>query len=649
MGFTTRIVIGQKIGSYVLREEIGQGGMAIVYRAHQPSMNRDVALKLIRLDKTAMHSDFRERFAKEAEVIAALEHIHILPVYDYGIDGDVAYLAMRYLRGGSLRDLVEAGPIDLERASGLFTQVARGLAYAHKRGVIHRDLKPGNILLDDINNAYLSDFGLARWGEPISTISPTSTVMGTITYMSPEALMGAEIDNRSDIYSLGVMLYDMLTGQPPFDADASGGIASLVVQHLQTAPKPPSAVNPALPPAIDAVVMRALQKKADERYESAEHMAADFDKALSGTLNVGSAAVPTTQPGTSRRRELPPLAIIALISVLVGLATLGLLMATSSDSQPRFRPPTIVEGQSGNATDLKPSDVEILTAQRQLGRDGFIAYLTCNQTSEYHATQAREVSQFAEEADLSVRVYDSDSDAYRQITQLERARADGAGGFIICLLDAKLEDQALESLSLTGVPIVFFNPDEKLYGGIGIGQDERLLGQAAGRYAGELITDELDGEADVVILDYPSLPIIVQRADGIEAGLRDAAPNAHVIGRYPGGTLANGKQSVNTLLADGIHFDVIVSINDAGSFGAISTLELAGIDERSVIIVSIDAEVQALDYIRDGHYLRASVPVDREGFSRAAVNAMIRMLAGGTLPERAELSPGEIITLANLP
>ncbi|HEX2621433.1 MAG TPA: serine/threonine-protein kinase, partial [Phototrophicaceae bacterium] len=239
-------LVGKQLGEFQVLERIGRGGMATVYRAHQLSVNRDVALKvLLELDGVLDDQNFRQRFAQEAELIAALEHIHILPVYGYGIQDNVAFIAMRLLRGGSLSDLMKAGPLPMERTVELFSQIGKGLAYAHSKGVIHRDLKPGNILLDEGGHAYLTDFGLAKLIDGDAHMTKTGNIVGTPTYMSPEQLRGDPLDHRSDIYSSGVILYQMLTGKRPFDGDSSD-IVSIIYKHLEKLPIRPGLVNPEL-------------------------------------------------------------------------------------------------------------------------------------------------------------------------------------------------------------------------------------------------------------------------------------------------------------------------------------------------------------------------------------------------------------------
>lgn len=288
-------LVGKQLGEFQVVERIGRGGMATVYRALQPGMNRDVALKVLQLDDALEDESFRKRFAQEAEVIASLEHIHILPVYTYGIVDNVAYLAMRLLRGGSLADLMKRGTLPLERTVDLFTQIAQGLAYAHSKGVVHRDLKPTNILLDEMGHPYLTDFGLAKLMTGDANMTKTGNIVGTPSYMSPEQLRGEPLDQRSDVYSLGIILYQMLTGRKPFEGDSSD-IVSMIYKHLEKAPTPPSAHNPSILPEVEAIVLRALAKDPDDRYGSVGDMAADL-QAATGIRSSSQFASPSKPRG----------------------------------------------------------------------------------------------------------------------------------------------------------------------------------------------------------------------------------------------------------------------------------------------------------------------------------------------------------------
>lgn len=680
--------IGKQINDYVIQERIGAGGMATVYRANQRSVSRDVALKIIRLDdETAQNESFRSRFAYEARIIAGLEHIHILPVYDYGVTGNVAYLAMRWLRGGTLTQLLNHGPMMTEHAANMFEQIARGLGYAHSKGVIHRDLKPSNILLDDQGNAYLCDFGLAKMMEGSVNITSDGNLVGTPLYMSPEMLRGDTIDQRADIYSLGMVLYHMLVGRPGFDTTTSN-ITTLIYTILEKGPTPPSRYNTALTAEVEAVVMRALARDPAQRFERAEKMSSALNQALGRKLDEHPVYAPTPMPDPDRPRyasqPLPStptlstssnpivptphqrrtrllvggvfLVMAALISGLIFVLAAG---GSDGNKQAKNTQPqgqtatvqhaTVLAGETASASDVVPSQAQIAAAQARLGNGGFIAYIACTQSTDYHAKQAREMRDLAATYGIDMRVYDADTDSYQQVTLIEKARADGAVGLIVCPLDPTLLDETLKSVQLAKIPLVLLQSAIPSYGGVKLSGDEYAMGLRAGQFAGRLIRDELGGEARVIVLDYPDMPAIVLRANGIEEGILEFAPNAVILGRYIGGTPELGGESVQKLIDQGVQFDMIVSINDAGAIGAVEKMEQAGIGPDDVMIVGIDAETQAMDYIRRSYYFRGSEEIGRQEISTAAINSMVRLLAGTTMPEVIRVPPGQIISKDNLP
>ena len=641
-------LIGTQLGDYRIEARIGRGGMAKVYRAYQPSVGRPVAIKVIASDlaESGDLAVFRERFAREANVIASLEHTHILPVYDYGIVNETAYLVMRLLDGGSLSDLISDGPLPVDRAVDIFRQIGRGLHYAHSNGVIHRDLKPANILFAKSGDAYLTDFGLAKWIENSPALTQSGKIIGTPVYMSPEQLRGDPVDQRADIYAMGIILYQMVTGELPFDSE-TGDVVSIIYQHLEKTPLKPSEVNKLVPPGVDAVIMRALNKEADLRYASIMDMVHDLEAVLgyrpsTSDLTATPNMFPAVQP---RKRRLNRSVIVAGLALIAAVAMIVFVIV--QNQQPVIFSPTVMTDTQGPAQTIIPNREAIDRAQRALG-DKFVAYIACNQTSEYHATQAREMGDFARRYGLAYRVFDGDNDEYEQLTQLEQARTAGAGAVIICPLDPELLSNALQSLDDADLPLVILSSESLSYGGVMLVGDEYQMGFDPGQLAGQIIADEMGGEAKVIILDYPELPTLITRANGLEDGVLSEAPNATIIGRYLGAVDDFAKESVANLLADDVEFNVIVSINDAGSFGAIEALEEAGVPPDDVIITSVDAEQLALRYIEQGHYMRGSVDVGREEFSRAAVDAVVQLLAGGTLPEQILVPPGDVITADDL-
>ena len=266
----------EKFSRYEIREELGQGGMATVYRAYDPLFEREVAVKILKQE--SLHDpQVRERFERETKIIAKLEHAAIVPVYDVGrTDSDQLFFVMRYMAGGSLADRIEKGSLSLLDTVNILQRLGAALDYAHAKGIIHRDLKPGNILFDEENNAYISDFGIAKIAQASPRIT-SSGIIGTPTHMSPEQARGEDVDARSDIYSLGVILFEMLSGHTPFEATTPLGMA---LKHAITPAPRILDVNPNLPPGVETVIKKVLEKQPEHRYNSG----AEFVNAFIGTL-----------------------------------------------------------------------------------------------------------------------------------------------------------------------------------------------------------------------------------------------------------------------------------------------------------------------------------------------------------------------------
>ena len=269
---------GRAIRGYALAERIGMGGFGSVYRAVQPNVDREVAVKII-LPAFANHPDFIRRFEAEAQLVARLEHPHIVPLYDYWREPGVAYLVMRLLRGGNIQQLLKQGPLSIEATTKMLEQVCSALTSAHRIGIIHRDLKPANVLLDEDSNVYLADFGIAKnLGNPdFENHTSVDAMIGSPQYMSPEQIQSLSIRPQTDIYCLGVMLYEMLTGAVPF----TGPTPFDLIQHHVNTPMPPlSARRAGLPAALDEVITRATEKDPEKRYADAQSLYNDFRQAI---------------------------------------------------------------------------------------------------------------------------------------------------------------------------------------------------------------------------------------------------------------------------------------------------------------------------------------------------------------------------------
>jgi len=263
-----------QLGRYEVLGELGQGAMGTVYQARDPLIDRVVAIKTINLSLALDEKEeYEGRFYQEAKAAGGLNHPNIVTIYDVGKSGDVAYIAMELLDGCELRDILDEEPIlPLEQVLDIVAQVAEGLHYAHEHDIVHRDIKPANVMVLRNGHAKITDFGIARMA--FSAVrTQTGMVLGSPKYMSPEQVKGKEIDQRSDVFSLGVMLYEMLTGQTPFNGD---NVNAITYQTLHTIPAPPKTLNSSLPEMINFIVAKALAKDQDERYQNALDFAHDL-------------------------------------------------------------------------------------------------------------------------------------------------------------------------------------------------------------------------------------------------------------------------------------------------------------------------------------------------------------------------------------
>jgi len=310
---------------YRVLRRIGSGGMADVWLAEDTHLQRQVALKVLHR-RFLQDAEFVGRFQREAEHAAGLTHPNIVAVYDRGSDGDVNYIAMRYVQGPTLKELIDRG-LSPDQAVALVRQVLEGARFAHRNGIVHRDLKPQNVIVDEEGKAVVTDFGIARAG--VSEITQTGSVMGTPQYLSPEQAQGFDVTPVSDLYSIGVILYEALTGRVPFEADSAVAIA---MKQVAETPMRPSSINPQVSPALDAVVMRALEKEPGQRFQSADAFIAALDAALkdpgvggrTATFAAAPAVVAAEEPLEDERKRnwwLWALLVAAiLIGILVGLA-----------------------------------------------------------------------------------------------------------------------------------------------------------------------------------------------------------------------------------------------------------------------------------------------------------------------------------------
>src|SRR5579871_3344744 len=281
---------------YEVVRELAQGGMAEVYLARDQLLDRPVALKAL-FPEYAREPSFVERFRREAQAAANLNHPNIVAIYDWGQEAGTYFIVMEYVEGRSLRDLIRSeAPVDPGQSAEIAAEIAAALGFAHRGGVVHRDVKPGNVLLTRTGNVKVTDFGIARAGTS-DGLTQTGSVMGTATYFSPEQAQGQSVDGRSDVYALGVVLYEMVTGVAPFTGDSP---VSVAYKHVREEPVPPTQRNPEVPHDLEQIIMTALAKDPDQRYQTADDMRADLLRFRRGRpiaatpLTAMVAEVPTT-------------------------------------------------------------------------------------------------------------------------------------------------------------------------------------------------------------------------------------------------------------------------------------------------------------------------------------------------------------------
>jgi eukaryotic-like serine/threonine-protein kinase len=320
-------MIGEKIGHYEITDKLGEGGMGVVYKAEDQNLHRPVALKFLRADALG-DQHLHGRFWKEAEVAAALDHPNIPTIHEISEEDGQTFIAMAFIEGESLAEKIKQRPLPLDEALGIASQVGEALQVAHERGIVHRDIKPGNIMITPDGRVKVMDFGLAHLAGQ-TRITKTGTVMGTPAYMSPEQAEGQELDRRSDIWSLAIVLYEMVTGQLPFKGDTDYAVLRAI---LDDQPEPMTAIRVGTPPELDRIVAKALEKKPEVRYQTAADVLVDLRRLTRPSTGPAERLSSHTPKRTQSRRWLPVVAIALLIA---GVAAALVASFRSSDAEGR--------------------------------------------------------------------------------------------------------------------------------------------------------------------------------------------------------------------------------------------------------------------------------------------------------------------------
>jgi len=267
------------IGKYRVKGELGRGGMGAVYLAEQPGLGREVAIKEL-IQSAATDPTALKRFLQEAQVMARTSHPNLVQVHDLELSGTANYIVLEFIRGKSLRDWINRSPIPPPQVFAVMHGVLQALDYAHKHAIVHRDMKPENVLLSDDGMVKVADFGIARLTDDTGvggTATKTGTTVGTPQYMSPEQVASSKVDGRSDLYSAGIMFYELVAGEPPFTANESDGPFTLMAKHVQAPPKPPSLHRPGLDPGLEEAILKSISKRPEDRFQTGQ----EFDDVIS--------------------------------------------------------------------------------------------------------------------------------------------------------------------------------------------------------------------------------------------------------------------------------------------------------------------------------------------------------------------------------
>ena len=309
----------RQIGKYLIKGELGRGGMGAVYLAEQPGLGREVAIKELILSPAADPTALM-RFLQEAQVMARTSHPNLVQVHDLEQIGDANYIVLEFVRGRSLRDMVNLGPVPLPQTFAVMHGVLQALDYAHKHAIVHRDMKPENVLLSDEGNVKVADFGIARLTDdsgPGGTATKTGTTVGTPQYMSPEQVASSKVDGRSDLYSAGIMLYELVVGQPPFTASEADGPFTLMAKHVQAPPMPPSVRRPGIDMRLEEMILKSLSKRPEDRFQTGE----EFDTTMSRIADrLSPGWQKSLEPGADLSKMVPVAAAAQAASMASPLA-----------------------------------------------------------------------------------------------------------------------------------------------------------------------------------------------------------------------------------------------------------------------------------------------------------------------------------------
>jgi serine/threonine-protein kinase len=542
---------------YEIHRRLARGGMAQVYLARDRMLDRPVAVKEL-VAEFATDPSFVERFRREAQAAANLAHPNIVGVYDWGTQDGTYFIVMEYVDGPSLSQVIRRdGPLHPHRSAELTAEVAAALGFAHSRGVVHRDVKPGNVLLTGSGQAKVTDFGIARaLSAPDDDLTQAGSVMGTATYFSPEQAQGLPVDPRSDLYSLGVVFYEMVTGRTPFTGDTPLAIA---YKHVQDPPPSPSEIIPDLPPGVEAIIMKLLRKRPEERYASAEDLRADLRRFLQG------------EP-TNAEREL---------GAVVGAAAVGAMAATTMQPATQVEPaatsePLTEEDHPKSRTGWFLAGLVVLLAALAGGLFWFANDLSSTEIEvpDLVGEQREEAERQLEELELKAEVTEEPSDTVEAGLVMSQDPEKGAsvkkdstvelvvssGRALVTVPDLRGMTQAEAEQTLTAAKLTFTlqsleNPDNDP--GTVLGQDPAAGTEVAEQTSVKIVVSKGPGEE--IVPDVAGQSLSSAQAELQALGFRIGGPEEQPSATVPAGQVIGTDPAAGTSLEKGDRVTVIVS------------------------------------------------------------------------------------------
>ncbi|MEL6269106.1 MAG: bifunctional serine/threonine-protein kinase/ABC transporter substrate-binding protein [Chloroflexota bacterium] len=647
-------LIGRQINDFIIQERLSRGARATVYRAYQPAANRDVALKVIRMDaRLSRDEEFIHNYNTEIGRLADLSHINILPIYDYGVGDEVAYIAMRLTRSRTLDNVLLADALpDLTQATHIVTQIGRALAYANRKNLVHYDLKPENILIDDANNAYLSDFGIPRYLMGDDMIgSRDSTAILSPLYLSPEQLRTEPVTAQSNVFSLGMLLYHLTVGRLPYDT-ASLNRTGLLLKHMTSTPAPPRELNPDVPLVVNDVVMRALAINPEHRYANTDDMVTELNQQLRNLFE--RVEIPAerdiqlarlrAQAAEERQRQSSsrlPYVIFSMVATLL-IFIVGGIVVYMRELSPV---PIILSGEQIAAADLEVDDSVARRADRQLERGRFVGYYTCddalNDRSDDIQSSARRYGQL-------VRIYRTTAPF---VPPPQQSVAEGAATIIYCNPPESILPQ-LERIA-QDIPVIIEEetrpiavPDSVL-----VTSSEQARGIEAGRAAAAYIENDPRYRGGTSVLLFGLPPDTPDRAleDGLREGLTELSPGSNVIDVRTAARVVDVRNTLGTLLDDEIiTFDVILTTTDTATYGVIQELESRGFVSSEIVVYTTGSELLARRFLAEDSILQGVAVNDGAATAEALFDATLLLLGGGVIPEQIVVDEARVLRFGDV-